>query len=59
MYFLFQIFMYQSTIIAFKNAPFLSVFQSAKTSNFRTLLITIENALPDNIFIFLHCNGDT
>ena len=38
MYFLFPIFMYQGTNVAFKNALFLNFVQSAKISNFLKLL---------------------
>ena len=51
--------MYQRKIIAFKNATILSVFQSTKNSNFQALLITIEKALPGNIFLLLYFNDDT
>jgi hypothetical protein len=59
MYFSFKISVYQGTKIAFKNALFLGLFQSAKTSNLQALLTRSENALLGNIFTPLCCDCDT
>ena len=51
--------MYQGRKIAFKNALFLGLFQSANTNNPRALLTRSENALLGNIFISLCYNCDS